>query len=81
MAHASGVVRINCPECGSPLAATFPYLPGQTYVPVGVMDEAATLSPQLHCHAENQLPWVHIRDDLPRHGASGRSQLNEAADG
>ena len=39
----SGAVRRNCPHCGSPMAAEFPYLPGQTYVPVGVIAEAADL--------------------------------------
>ena len=79
--HPSGVVRQNCPACGSPLAARFPYLPGQTYVPVGVLDRAEELTPGLHCHGASQLPWVRLDDDLPRHDASGRQMLNEAGDG
>ena len=71
-----GVERWNCPDCGSPLAARFDYLPGQIYVPLGVLDQAADLPPHIHCHADARLPWLHIKDDLPHAEASGRAALN-----
>ena len=40
---APGVSRWFCPDCGSPLAAAFDYLPGQLYVPLGLIDQAAEL--------------------------------------
>ena len=73
--HAPGVDRWNCPDCGSPLMAAFDCLPGQVYVPLGVLDNADTLAPDLHCHAQHMLPWLHLQDDLPRHDASGRAAL------
>lgn len=74
-----GVERWNCTVCGSPMLARFGYLPGQFYVPVGVLDNAESLSPDLHCHADNALPWLHITDDLPRHHNSARDVLRRTA--
>ncbi|WP_373354688.1 GFA family protein [Pseudoroseicyclus sp. CXY001] len=72
---APGGRRWFCAGCGSPLAATFDYLPGQVHVPLGVIDQAAELPPQLQTHVESGLPWLHIEDDAPRHAASGRASL------
>ena len=69
----AGVQRWSCPACGSALAASYDYLPGQIYVPLGVLD--APPAPRMHCHVNSALPWLHIRDDLPRHAASGREAL------
>ena len=74
----AGVERWICPRCGSPLAATFDYLPDQIYVPVGILNDAASLSPELHCHADQALPWLCMSDELPRSSSSGRDLLNEA---
>lgn len=75
-----GVDRWFCRSCGSPLAARFDYLPGQIYVPIGLLDQAADLTPQLHSHAESCLPWLHIADDLPRAKSSSRVDLKEYAE-
>ena len=75
-----GVIRWSCKSCGSPLAAQFDYLPGQTYVPLGVLDNAHEFSPEIHCHADNALEWLHITDELPRAAASGREILNASND-
>ena len=73
-----GVQRWFCPKCGSPLAATYDYLSGQTFIPIGVLDQADLLVPEQHSHAGSALPWLHISDDLPRFSASGRDRLNSA---
>ncbi|MFA3917126.1 GFA family protein [Ruegeria hyattellae] len=78
--HHPGVRRWNCGRCGSPLAATFDYLPGQVYVPIGVLDQADDLPPLLHCHADKGLRWLHIADGLDRAAGSGRNALNSAGD-
>ncbi|WP_110590736.1 GFA family protein [Tritonibacter mobilis] len=77
-----GVWRWNCTDCGSPLAARFDYLPGQTYIPLGILDQAQAteLAPRLHSHADSALPWLHVADDLPRAGSSARDRLNAATD-
>ncbi|WP_299283702.1 GFA family protein [uncultured Tateyamaria sp.] len=72
----SGVERWSCATCRSPLAACFPYLPDQIYVPVGLFDQIETLVPKLHSHADNTLTWLHIDDDLPRAPGTARDVLN-----
>lgn len=74
-AASSGVKRTFCPSCGSPLSGRYDYLPGQVYVPLGLIDQAADLPPGLHAHASERLPWLHIADELERFGASSRSRL------
>ncbi|MEM6490168.1 MAG: GFA family protein [Pseudomonadota bacterium] len=74
----AGVERWFCGLCGSALAARFPYLPGQIYVPLGLLDTAAALAPELHAHADAALPWLRLADDLPRSVGSARAALGEA---
>lgn len=78
VSHTAGVTRWNCPSCGSPLMATFDYLPDQVYVPLGLIDQADRLPPRIHCHADSAYPWLHIEDTLERASASGRNTLNAA---
>ncbi|MEO1601954.1 MAG: GFA family protein [Pseudomonadota bacterium] len=74
-AAAEGVRRWVCPDCGSPLLARFDYLPGQVYVPIGILDEPDKVPPLLHSHADRCIAWLEIDDDLPRHTASARDAL------
>lgn len=76
---AKGVNRWCCPHCGSPLAAEFDYLPDQTYVPLGILDQADALQPERHAHADRQLPWLNLDDSLPRSGGSARDVLGRDA--
>jgi len=59
------------------LLAHFSYIPDQVFLPIGLINEAATLTPDLHAHAGSALPWLHLDDGLPRHAASSRDALNE----
>lgn len=78
-AVASGATRTFCAGCGSPLTGRFGYLPGQVYVPIGLLDQAGDLAPQVHGHEAQRLPWLHIEDDLERFSASSRSRLRDPA--
>ena len=71
-----GVDRWFCSECGTQLCAQYDYLPGQLYLPLGLLNQAAELPPTGHSHAASALPWLNIQDDLPRDTASGRDRLN-----
>jgi hypothetical protein len=62
------------------MAALFDYIPGQIYVPLGVLDQADLLLPQQHCHTNEQMPWLHLEDGLPRIDTSGRNELNDYND-
>ncbi|MEM1297763.1 MAG: GFA family protein [Pseudomonadota bacterium] len=73
-----GVSRRFCRICGSPLTATFDYLPGQIYVPLGVLDNPEAFPPEMHAHAERCLPWLKIDYALPRSEGSARDDLNAA---
>ncbi|WP_375229211.1 GFA family protein [Roseobacter sp. S98] len=61
-----GVVRTFCDRCGASLTGRYDYLPGQVYLSIGIIDQADQLMPDIHAHASQQLPWLHIEDDLPR---------------
>ncbi|WP_252946025.1 GFA family protein [Oceanicola sp. 502str15] len=74
-----GVTRWACPRCGSALAARFSYLPGQLYLPLGVLDAADSLAPALHSHHASRLSWLHIADDAPRHAGTARDALSDEA--
>jgi hypothetical protein len=71
-----GVRRWFCAACGSPLGASFDYFPGQIFVPLGVIDQAAGLVPSVHAYAESALPWLHIEDAALRIPRSSREHLN-----
>ena len=71
-----GVRRTFCPDCGSSLTGRYDYLPGQVYVPLGIIDQADELKPELHTHVAECFSWLKIDDDLPRNDASGRVNLN-----
>ena len=70
-----GVTRRFCPDCGTPLWAEFDYLPGQIFVPLEVLDQAFGLPPEIHCHVENRLPWLHIEDAAERVEGSARQTI------
>ncbi len=70
-----GVTRSFCGSCGSPLMSRFDYLPGQVYVPVGLLDQASELAPQVHSHDAQRLPWLRIADDLERFAGTSRTRL------
>ncbi|MEM7439761.1 MAG: GFA family protein [Pseudomonadota bacterium] len=74
-----GVSRWSCSQCHAQLAATYDYLPGQIYVPIGLFDQMDLLQPSAHAHVNSTVSWLHIEDDLPRIDASSRDLLNEAA--
>lgn len=70
-----GVSRAFCPACGSPLAGRYDYLPGQVFIPLGILDQANQFVPQMHAHEAERLTWLHINDDLERVAETARSTL------
>ena len=63
------------------MAAIFPYLPDQTYVPVGVLNTPDAYPPELHCFSDKRPKWLHLDDGLPEANGTGRDILNEANNG
>lgn len=70
------VERWNCAACGSPIGATFAYLPDQIYIPLGIID-GDDLIPQIHCHAGQAAAWLHLDDGLPQAVGTGRDKLTD----
>ncbi|TMV83043.1 GFA family protein [Thioclava sp. BHET1] len=70
-----GVKRYFCDNCGSSLAGTYEYLPNQIFISLGVTDQAGSLSPEVHAHEAERLPWLHIDDDLERPAATATAFL------
>jgi hypothetical protein len=55
-----------CTRCGTPVCVTATFLPGLIDIPIGSFDSPETLPPMLHYWDSKRLPWLHIKDDLPR---------------
>jgi hypothetical protein len=60
------VARSFCGVCGSPIAYTDERLEGLVYFMLGVMGRPEDFKPALHAWVDQQLPFVHIPDGLPR---------------
>jgi hypothetical protein len=67
-----GVVRQFCRRCGSPMSFAGAKWPDEIHLFVASFDEPAAFAPTLHVHAGEQLPWLHLADDLPRYVTTER---------
>ncbi len=67
-----GAWRRFCPACGTPLTYEGAYCPGEIHVTIGSLDEPGDFTPSAHVFTEEQIAWLHIADDLPRHARLGR---------
>lgn len=68
-----GVRRLFCAQCGAPVAYDADRYPDEIHFYLAALEDAAGLEPAFHVHAGEQVPWVHLGDDLPRYvtGTSG----------
>ncbi len=73
-----GVTRTFCETCGSSLWARYDYLPDQIYIPLGLIDQAADLQPEVHAYDSQRLPWLHIQDSAQRFAKSSQSLLRSS---
>src|SRR5260221_1425303 len=62
--------RHFCPACGSQLTSREPENPSEIDVNLATLDDPAAEAPQYRIHTTSRIPWLDIRDDLPRHPAS-----------
>lgn len=60
------VTRSFCGICGSPIGYGDQRLPARIYFMLGVMDHPEDYTPTLHAWSSQQLPYLHISDELPR---------------
>ena len=66
------VWRSFCTRCGTPLTYESARHGAEVHVTIGAFDEPERLPPTAHVWTEEQIRWLHFRDDLPRHRRSGR---------
>ena len=67
-ASSPGVWRSFCGACGSPISFQRGEQPPYLTLTVASLDEPHRLAPRHHIFSDDALPWLHIADDLPRHG-------------
>lgn len=77
VSRVEGAERSLCDVCGSPLGARYDYLPGQTYVAIGLLDHPEEFEPQVHAHLEGRLPWLPVNDSLDCFTGSSRDRLSQ----
>ncbi|MCB9763092.1 MAG: GFA family protein [Alphaproteobacteria bacterium] len=61
-----------CPTCGSALVWRATTDARHIDVSVGTLDHPERTPPTEHLFVRDQLPWLDLRDDLPRHEAMDR---------
>lgn len=62
------VTRAFCPECGSQIYYRSDDIPGETHFYATLLDDPTRLEPTVHWHFDEQLPWLHVTDDLRKAG-------------
>ena len=61
------VERFFCANCGTPIYGQWMQDRGKSHVMIGSLDNPENFAPNgYHMGIESQLPWLDIRDDLPR---------------
>ena len=75
--HASStdVTRGFCGDCGTPLSFESDRWPGEVHITVGSLDRPEDMPPRSHVFTEEQIPWLHIADDLPRFAKTGGDEM------
>jgi len=61
------VSRRFCSVCGSPVSYFDRRIGERIYFMLGAMDAPSHYKPALHAYVREQLPFVHMPDNLPRH--------------
>ncbi len=63
----AGVERGFCGQCGTPLFYRTERRPNDIDLYLSTFDDPATFQPQFHVFAVEQVAWLNMGDDLPRH--------------
>ena len=69
-----GVRRRFCRHCGTPMAYEADRFPGEVHLYAASLEDPTSFQPGFHVFTGEQLPWLHLADDLPRfRKTTGRS--------
>lgn len=61
-----GVTREFCPVCGSAVTYRSAQIPGETHFYAALLEDPSAVTPTVHWHYDEHLPWPHITDDLDK---------------
>ena len=78
-----GVRRSFCPDCGTPLCYEADWCPDEIHLYISTLDAPERFVPMLHVHVADQIPWLKLHDNLPRHTGfsnTAKPQLNDPAE-
>ena len=65
-----GVERSFCDHCGTPICYEGERWPDEVHFYAATLEHPERVHPRFHVNCDEQLPWVHLDDGLPRHGGS-----------
>ena len=63
--------RRFCGDCGTPITYESKRYPGEVHITVGSLDHPEDMPPRGHVFTEEQIPWLHIENGLPRYAKTG----------
>jgi hypothetical protein len=64
---ASGLERVFCSRCGSPLISRSRINPAVVRIRLGTLDSPLSRLPHAHAFVASRAPWFEILDSLPQH--------------
>jgi len=71
--------RLFCPHCGSSVAHHWVDI--STMWPfIGTLDDPESVTPEFHLYTKEQLSWIKLDDDLPRHPAGAPTRIGKDGD-
>ena len=65
-----GVRRLFCGRCGSPMAYDSDRFPEEIHFYAATLEDSSSFEPAFHVHCAEQVPWIELADDLPKHARS-----------
>ena len=66
------VERGFCTCCGSPLFYRNPVRwPAETHIPAATLEDPSVYAPKAHVYYSERLPWIEMRDGLPKYDSTG----------
>ena len=69
-ASSDHAVRSFCATCGTPMAYASTRFPDEIHFYAASLDDPAAFHPTAHFHYGERLAWLHLTDDLPKHGVT-----------
>src|SRR5262245_7102380 len=66
-----GARRAFCPGCGSPMFFESSRWPGEMHVARALIEGPLDKEPAAHVFFESHVPWLEVKDDLPKRASQG----------